>query len=533
MVLTDNEKRELALEILRILKEQSLGINELPKAETMDGIDALPAYQTKDGVESAVVVPISLLGKPAIDAAGVAQEVIELARKTITDTETAIDAANEAAASIEQSKEAAAAATVVALEAAGSVDAAKLAATDAAKGALKATESAYRASDDADSISSAVSEEWSELKNKIAQSTTSAEEAVQNVNDFIAENGGKLITPEEREKLLNTYTKSETYCKQEVDGKNQETLESAREYVTAKIAEMIGGAPEALDTLFEISAALGNDPAFATSIMALINGKADSVHTHTKEQIADFPASLPASDVYPWAKQSEKPSYSAMEVGAAAAGHKHAATEIETDEQHRFISDQELKKLSTLSNSIKNGDKASFDEYTEPGKYYVYDVSNGPISITGATGYFVLLEVEVLPSGVIYQTVRNAMTGGSGRLEIYMRCFCSDSLRGVNAWSRWYAIFSETERITTAPITTPAPGTGGTTPAPETGGTTPAPSSGNTNQTPESADITTPTPPTTPPITTPAPESDDANQREEEFEVIITPMPPDLLSLAD
>lgn len=38
-------------------------------------------------------------------------------------------------------------------------------------------------------------------------------------------------------------------------------------------------------------------------------------HTHTKSQITDFPSSLPASDVYSWAKASSKPSYTKSEVG--------------------------------------------------------------------------------------------------------------------------------------------------------------------------------------------------------------------------
>lgn len=40
-----------------------------------------------------------------------------------------------------------------------------------------------------------------------------------------------------------------------------------------------------------------------------LSGKANSSHTHTKSQITDFPSSMPASDVYSWAKQSSKPSY--------------------------------------------------------------------------------------------------------------------------------------------------------------------------------------------------------------------------------
>ena len=45
------------------------------------------------------------------------------------------------------------------------------------------------------------------------------------------------------------------------------------------------------------------------------NNKANNSHTHTKSDIKDFPSSLPASDVYAWAKASSKPSYSKSEVG--------------------------------------------------------------------------------------------------------------------------------------------------------------------------------------------------------------------------
>lgn len=41
----------------------------------------------------------------------------------------------------------------------------------------------------------------------------------------------------------------------------------------------------------------------------------DLRHKHLKSEIADFPTSMPSSDVYPWAKASSKPSYSKSEVG--------------------------------------------------------------------------------------------------------------------------------------------------------------------------------------------------------------------------
>lgn len=43
-------------------------------------------------------------------------------------------------------------------------------------------------------------------------------------------------------------------------------------------------------------------------------GAAASSHTHTKSQITDFPSSMPASDVYAWAKAPSKPSYSWSEI---------------------------------------------------------------------------------------------------------------------------------------------------------------------------------------------------------------------------
>ena len=60
----------------------------------------------------------------------------------------------------------------------------------------------------------------------------------------------------------------------------------------------------------------------------LLAGKAASSHTHPVGQISGLPTSLPASDVYPWAKQPNKPAYSASEVGAAASSHTHPVGNI-------------------------------------------------------------------------------------------------------------------------------------------------------------------------------------------------------------
>lgn len=62
------------------------------------------------------------------------------------------------------------------------------------------------------------------------------------------------------------------------------------------------------------------------NITASSVGAAASSHTHTKAQIIDFPTSMPASDVYSWAKQSSKPSYTISEVSGNLAASRISGT---------------------------------------------------------------------------------------------------------------------------------------------------------------------------------------------------------------
>lgn len=58
------------------------------------------------------------------------------------------------------------------------------------------------------------------------------------------------------------------------------------------IADIIGNAPTALDTLQELADALGNDPNFATTVTNQIAGKADSVHGHSIGDVAGLQTAL-------------------------------------------------------------------------------------------------------------------------------------------------------------------------------------------------------------------------------------------------
>ena len=63
-----------------------------------------------------------------------------------------------------------------------------------------------------------------------------------------------------------------------------------------------------------------------TMIKYICDNFARLSHTHTKKDITDFPTSMPASDVYAWAKASTKPTYSKAEVGLGNVENKSSAT---------------------------------------------------------------------------------------------------------------------------------------------------------------------------------------------------------------
>lgn len=65
MGLTEQEKQELKQDILSQIKSESQGVNELQEVQSLDGVKTLPAMRG----EELVTAPVSLLAKPATDAA--------------------------------------------------------------------------------------------------------------------------------------------------------------------------------------------------------------------------------------------------------------------------------------------------------------------------------------------------------------------------------------------------------------------------------------------------------------------------------
>lgn len=85
------------------------------------------------------------------------------------------------------------------------------------------------------------------------------------ISDEIASGGGR-VSQDQLDQTVKDITKSYGIADQTI-------LTSAEQYTDQKIADVVDGSPEALDTLYELAKALGDDPNFATTVMGLIGQK--------------------------------------------------------------------------------------------------------------------------------------------------------------------------------------------------------------------------------------------------------------------
>lgn len=132
------------------------------------------------------------------------------------------------------------------------------------------------------------------------------------------------------------------------------------------------------------------------NITASSVGAAASSHTHTKAQITGFPTSMPASDVYSWAKQSSKPSYTISEVsgnlpasrisGVIDAAHLPSYVD---DVIEGYLNGGKFYTTKSSSGAYSGEIKA------EAGKIYV-DLSNNKTYRWSGSAYVVISETIAL-----------------------------------------------------------------------------------------------------------------------------------------
>lgn len=165
-------------------------------------------------------------------------------------------------------------------------------------------------------------------------------------------------------------------------------------------------------------------------------GAAASSHTHTKAQITDFPTSMPASDVYSWAKQSSKPSYSASEVGAVPTSRTVNGKALSSDIS-LSAGDVGAAPSSHSHNYAGSSSAGGSANWANGADYANYAFSNNGVSTSGdGSAYTATISdfslatgksIVIIPNVTSTTTTPTLNVSGTGAKNIRMRLSSSTS----------------------------------------------------------------------------------------------------------
>ena len=246
MVLTEAQVQEIATRVAAIIRTTiSKSVGQIPSVDSLEGISLLPTVRFNGGVPESVTAPVSLLQQVATDSI---EKTIENAEQAITDVRELEKTVSTNETAFEQLKTESENATANANAAANRVDESITDISQEKQAAIEATDKANVAA---------------------GKAITAAEEA--NAKALLANLAAEAANA----------AASLADEKAALAGEKAELAEEAAETIDTKMQEkinaLIANAPEALDTLVELAAALGNDPNFATTMATELGKKINKV----------------------------------------------------------------------------------------------------------------------------------------------------------------------------------------------------------------------------------------------------------------
>ena len=160
-----------------------------------------------------------------------------------------------------------------------------------------------------------------------------------------------------------------------IDTKLNDLKATLQNYSDHNISELVGGSPEVLNTLYELSNALGNDPNFSSTITTLIGQKLNTSDTTTSveankvlrlDENGHIPAAILAASGASTGggtpsggtglTPAEKLKLDGIEEGANKYIHPatHPASMIMEEVDHRWFTDAERTKLAGIESGANN-----------------------------------------------------------------------------------------------------------------------------------------------------------------------------------
>lgn len=175
-----------------------------------------------------------------------------------------------------------------------------------------------------------------------------------NLNLYKESNNAEVQRLKEKDIDLDNRKSDKTYVDIEFNKRYLKEEVYNKDEVLKKIQDLIGTAPQVLDTFKEVADALGNDPHFATTIMNLLSNKVDKV----------YGKQLSTEDY----STSEKQKLTSIQDNANNYIHPatHPGSIIIEDSMHRFTNDTDKALLEDVNNKKhEHSNKSILDKITQ------------------------------------------------------------------------------------------------------------------------------------------------------------------------
>ena len=188
------------------------------------------------------------------------------------------------------------------------------------------------------------------------------------------------------------------------------------------------------------------DKPISTATQTALDGKADTVHTHTVSDITDMPEYLTKETdptVPAWAKAKNKPTYTADEVGAAKKNHTHNVSDITDMPEWAKAENKPVYTASEVGAATAADITAAVNAVEIGGRNLLYD-STGNIK-NGWSGNTII----TVDGGISGNSLAISRTGYSGNARYFgtsKRHFLTDFNVGTSyTLSAWIKVRSDAE----------------------------------------------------------------------------------------
>ena len=188
------------------------------------------------------------------------------------------------------------------------------------------------------------------------------------------------------------------------------------------------------------------DKPISTATQTALDGKADTVHTHTVSDITDMPEYLTKETdptVPAWAKAKNKPTYTADEVGAAKKNHTHNVSDITDMPEWAKAENKPVYTASEVGAATAADITAAVNAVEIGGRNLLYD-STGNLK-KGWSGNTII----TVDGGISGNSLAISRTGYSGNARYFgtsKRHFLTDFKVGTSyTLSAWIKVRSDVE----------------------------------------------------------------------------------------